>query len=76
MEDKKVEYYKEKVEDLYSRFVTGEKGLKEEEAEKRLQKYGENKLTEQKKKSDIVLFFNQFRRGFYISICVFGNSFY
>ncbi len=57
---KKENVYNEKVEELYKRLGTSEKGLTDAEAEKRLLKDGENKLAEKKKKSNLVLFFNQF----------------
>ena len=37
-----------------------EKGLREEEAQKRLKKYGENKLPEKKEKNELVRFLLQF----------------
>ena len=52
--------YNETIEDLYKRFKTDKDGLSEEEAKKRLEQNGENKLAEQKKKSNIALFFGQF----------------
>ena len=52
--------YNESVEELYQQFKTNINGLTEEEAAKRLTTYGENKLQEAKKKSNIVLFFSQF----------------
>ena len=59
-EEKKLNFYNETVEELYKRLETKESGLTEEEVKKRLEKYGENKLTEQKRKSNIALFFGQF----------------
>ena len=52
--------YNETIEDLYKRFKTDKDGLSEEEAKKRLEQKGEKKLAEQKKKSNIALFFGQF----------------
>ena len=52
--------YGETIEDLYKRFKTSKDGLSEDEAKKRLEENGENKLAEQKKKSNLVLFFSQF----------------
>ena len=52
--------YNETIEDLYKRFDSSRNGLKEVEAKKRLLANGENKLDEQKKKSNIVLFIEQF----------------
>ena len=58
--DDNLNFYNDKVEDLYKKFNTSLKGLTETEANERLLKYGENKLKEQKKKSDIIIFLNQF----------------
>ena len=52
--------YNETVEELYKRLDTNLDGLSEEEASKRLEIYGENKLQEVKKKSNLILFFGQF----------------
>ena len=52
--------YNESVEELYQQFKTNINGLTEDEVAKRLTMYGENKLQEAKKKSNIVLFFSQF----------------
>ena len=52
--------YNETIDELYKRFKTSKNGLSENEAKKRLEENGENKLKEQKKKSNIVLFFGQF----------------
>ena len=52
--------YNESVEELYQQFKTSINGLTENEVTKRLATYGENKLQEAKKKSNIVLFFSQF----------------
>ena len=43
-------YYNKKVEELYKELNTNISGLTEEEASKRLEEYGENKLAERKKK--------------------------
>ncbi|HOV40678.1 MAG TPA: HAD-IC family P-type ATPase, partial [Oscillospiraceae bacterium] len=52
----------EKLNDLLSGLGTDmAKGLSEEEAEKRLSQYGENKLKEKKKKSFLARFFEQFK---------------
>ena len=59
-EEKKLNYYNETVDELYNRLETRESGLTDEEVKKRLEKYGENKLIEQKKKSNIALFLGQF----------------
>ena len=59
-DEKKLNFYNETVDELYKRLETRESGLTEEEVKKRLEKYGENKLAEQKKKSNIALFLGQF----------------
>ena len=46
-------YYNKKVEKLYKELNTSISGLTEEEASKRLEEYGENKLAERKKKSNL-----------------------
>lgn len=56
----KKEIYNETIEELFAKFNTSSDGLSEKEAAKRIEQYGQNKLTEEKKKSKIVLFFNQF----------------
>lgn len=53
-------YYNKKVEELYKELNTNISGLTEEEASKRLEEYGENKLAERKKKSNLIIFLNQF----------------
>ena len=53
-------YYNKKVEELYKELNTNINGLTEEEASKRLEEYGENKLAERKKKSNFIIFLNQF----------------
>ena len=52
--------YNLKVKELYKKYDTDIKGLTEEEANKRLEKNGENKLKEAKKKSNIIMFLSQF----------------
>ncbi len=66
--------YKEKVEEIYKRLNTNINGLTEEEAKKRLEEYGENKLTERKKKPNIVLFLSQFN-DFMIILLIFASIF-
>ena len=58
--DKKKLGYNESIDELYFRLVTNADGLTDEEAIKRLSKYGENKLNEEKKKSNFIIFLNQF----------------
>lgn len=66
--------YQEKVEEIYKRLNTSREGLTEEEASKRLQRDGENKLTERKKKSNISLFFDQFK-DFMVILLIFASIF-
>ena len=73
-EEKKLDFYNETVDELYKRMETNETGLSNEEAEKRLLKYGENKLVEKKKKSNIALFFGQFN-DFMIILLIFASIF-
>ena len=73
-DEKKLNVYNEKVEELYKRLETNEKGLTDEEAQKRLLRDGENKLTEKKKKSNLALFFGQFN-DFMIILLIFASIF-
>ena len=59
MENKK-NFYNESISELYERLDTNIHGLSLEEAKKRLEKYGENKLADQKRKSNFLLFLEQF----------------
>ena len=68
------EFYKQKVDDLYKEFQTSINGISEEEAKKRLEKYGQNKLKEQKRKPKILLFLNQFN-DFMIILLIFASIF-
>lgn len=58
--DKDIEYYKREVDDLYQILGSRRSGLSEVEVQERLIRDGENKLTEQKKKSNLILFLEQF----------------
>lgn len=73
-EDKIKEIYNETVEEIYKRLETNINGLTEEEAQNRLQKNGENKLAERKKKSNIILFLSQFN-DFMIILLIFASIF-
>ena len=72
MENKK--NYQKTVEEIYKEFNTSINGITEEEAIKRLQEYGENKLTEKKKQSNIIMFLNQFN-DFMIILLIFASIF-
>lgn len=67
-------YYNKKVEQLYKELNTSISGLTEEEASKRLEKYGENKLAERKKKSNFIIFLNQFN-DLMIILLIFASVF-
>jgi len=68
------EIYKEKIEDIYKRLDTSIEGLTSKEANNRLIRDGENKLKEKKKKSNIVLFLEQFN-DFMIILLIFASAF-
>lgn len=61
--------YAKTKEELFKEIQTSGEGLSEEEVQKRLNKFGENKLPEKKKKSPILVFLNQFK-SFLIYILV------
>lgn len=67
-------YYNKKVEELYKELNTSINGLTEEEASKRLEEYGENKLAERKKKSNFIIFLNQFN-DLMIILLIFASVF-
>jgi Ca2+-transporting ATPase len=66
--------YNEKLNNLFIKFKTTDKGLTEEEAEKRLQIYGQNQLAQKKKESNIKLFISQFN-DFMIILLLFASIF-
>ena len=72
MEDKN--FYNKKIDELYKEFSSSIDGLSEEEASKRLEKYGENKLLERKKKSNFVIFLSQFN-DLMIILLIFASVF-
>ena len=67
-------YYNKKVEEIYKELDTNINGLSTEEASKRLEKYGENKLAERKKKSNFIIFLNQFN-DLMIILLIFASVF-
>ena len=73
-EERKLNVYNETIDELYKRLETTERGLTDEEAQKRLLRDGENKLTEKKRKSNIALFFGQFN-DFMIILLIFASIF-
>lgn len=72
--EKNLGVYNEKVEELYKRLETNINGLTEVEAIKRLERDGENKLTERKKKSSLMMFIGQFN-DFMIILLIFASIF-
>ena len=66
--------YKKSVEEIYRELNTSINGLTQEEAIIRLDKYGENKLKEGKKKSAFVMFLSQFN-DFMIILLIFASIF-
>lgn len=70
----KKEVYNETIEEIYKRLETSENGLTDEEAKKRLEIYGENKLEERKKKPDMLIFLGQFN-DFMIILLIFASIF-
>ena len=67
-------YYNKKLEELYKELNTSINGLTKEEAHIRLEKYGENKLTERKKKSNFIIFISQFN-DLMIILLIFASIF-
>lgn len=67
-------FYNKKIDELYKEFSSSIDGLSEEEASKRLEKYGENKLLERKKKSNFVIFLSQFN-DLMIILLIFASVF-
>lgn len=72
--NKEKKYYNETIEELYKEFQTKEDGLSKEEAQIRIQKYGENKLIERKKKPNYLVFLSQFN-DFMIILLIFASIF-
>ena len=56
-----MESYRYPLEDLLRELQTSAKGLSEEEARERLQKFGPNRLAEEKRTSRLAVFFRQFK---------------
>jgi P-type Ca2+ transporter type 2C len=55
------EYYEQQLSDVYKALSTSEKGLSEEDADKRLKEYGPNQLKESRKISAVKIFISQFK---------------
>ena len=56
-----MDYYNYPINKILDEFKTSSKGLSQQEAEKRLEKYGFNEIKEEKKISLFQIFFNQFK---------------
>ena len=56
-----MEYYKSGVKEVLKELNTKESGLSKEDAEKRLEKYGLNRLKEKKRTSPFKIFLRQFK---------------
>lgn len=54
-----MKYYLEDVREVFKRTESSENGLSQSEAERRLEKYGKNKLAQAKQKSLVRRFFEQ-----------------
>jgi len=54
-------YYDQEINSVFEELGVSEEGLSQEEAEKRLEKYGENELKEEEKVSVLRLFISQFK---------------
>lgn len=57
------DFYKLSKEELFSKLGTSEKGLAEAEVQKRLERYGQNKLTAKRKVSPLEIFITQFKNN-------------
>lgn len=55
------EYYQMPVKEVFSKFETSEKGLSSQEASRRLEVYGRNKITEEKGIHPFLIFLEQFK---------------
>ncbi|TXT58078.1 MAG: Calcium-transporting ATPase [Promethearchaeota archaeon] len=71
MIDSSEKIYLKSIDDVFNLFNTSLEGISEEEAEKRLEKYGKNEIKETKKKSKIVLFLSQFK-DFLVIVLLFA----
>ena len=62
-------FFDESIEQVFKNINSDKKGLSSQDVKTRLDKYGHNVLKEKKKKSPVVIFFNQFK-SFIIGILV------
>lgn len=60
MKSQLIEWYQLDLKDIYQKLDTSEKGLTSEEAKRRLEKYGANKIAEEEKINRLKIFINQF----------------
>lgn len=56
-----MKYYNLDIKETFEKLNTNESGLSKQEVDKRLKKYGKNKLDEKKKKSNLEKFLNEFK---------------
>ncbi|PIN78746.1 ATPase, partial [Candidatus Woesearchaeota archaeon CG10_big_fil_rev_8_21_14_0_10_33_12] len=61
-----MDYYNYSVNKTLDEFKTSEKGLSQQDAEQRLEKYGLNEIKEEKKISVFQMFFSQFKSSLII----------
>lgn len=71
---KNKEVYNKSINELYKELDSSLNGLSQEEAQKRLLRDGENKLTEKKKKSNIAIFLSEFN-DFMVIMLIFASAF-
>ncbi|MFW6283455.1 MAG: cation-translocating P-type ATPase, partial [Minisyncoccales bacterium] len=58
-----MKFYDKKIEDVFEELSSKKEGLSEEEAEKRIEKYGENNIKAGEEISPFMIFLNQFRNA-------------
>ena len=64
-------YYNSNIENVLQKFeVSSESGLSEDEVEKRIQKYGPNRLAQKKQKSLLVIFLEQFKSSMVVILLI------
>ena len=65
-----MEFYKQKIDEVIENLKTSKDGLTDEEAKKRLQKDGYNKLKETKKRGIFLMFLDQFKNVMLIILII------
>jgi Ca2+-transporting ATPase len=58
-----MDWHAEEIHEIFSQFKTTESGLSFDEAKKRLEKFGRNRLPEEKRLTGVQIFFNQFKNS-------------